>query len=169
MGTTWKVENPEVRIFNCVSSNQNPITWGRHRQLLQKYDSIIPASERFFNRFLIFSKSDMLLSLIQLFFLPVVYLMNRNVSFFGKQLSSVRLYKGLARYIQDGAFASGRPWLFKDVNTQALWSLLDKKDRKMFNFDIKTVDWDTFYYQMTCDMRRHVFNKNVCITEKAKC
>lgn len=92
IGTTWKVENPEVHIFNCVSSNQNPITWGRHRQLLQKYDAIIPASERFFSRFLVFSKSDILLNLIRVFFLPVVVLLNRNYSLFEKPFTSVRLY-----------------------------------------------------------------------------
>lgn len=50
-----------------------------------------------------------------------------------------------------------REWEFRDENVNKLWLKMSEKDRKLFNFDVTTVNWDTFMKNSISGVRVFIF------------
>lgn len=56
----------------------------------------------------------------------------------------VKVYKKIYKFSRILSYFSMRRWNFKNDNVKSLYLLQTEKDKIMFNFDIKTVDWDQY-------------------------
>ena len=47
-------------------------------------------------------------------------------------------------------------WNFDDQNTAALYSSLSKEDQDIFNFDVKTIDWNEYMVTVALGLRKYI-------------
>lgn len=57
----------------------------------------------------------------------------------------VKAYTKIAKFVDVIAFFSTQQWLFVNKNTQELWNGLSLQDKKLFNFDMGSFDWDIYF------------------------
>ncbi|XP_031330714.1 putative fatty acyl-CoA reductase CG5065 [Photinus pyralis] len=158
----------EVEVFNCVSGHQNPLTWARQEELMRGYDRTMPSIKKVLHRSTFHSTNGTLNSLVDLAFLPALYLFNTKLQLVGKSTTSVQLHQAARMFMKTAAFCTGREWKFRDFNTQRLWDRLEEDDRRIFNFDIKSIDWDHFYEKLTYGLRRYTLQDDFETMGKAK-
>jgi fatty acyl-CoA reductase len=55
-------------------------------------------------------------------------------------------------------YFSMRQWEFKMDNVNQLWDKLSNRDKKIFQFDMRQVNWDYFLEQYFCGIRQHLLH-----------
>ncbi|KAK5648490.1 hypothetical protein RI129_003382 [Pyrocoelia pectoralis] len=103
-----------LQIFNCVSGQQNPVTWG-----------------------------------------------NLNAQI-------LKMYKKMNLYCELVKFVTLKQRNFKDSNTQILWNSLGIDDKNVFNFNVKDINWENFYYNLVSDIRQNILKDDMSSIEKAR-
>lgn len=157
-----------IPIFNCVSGQQNPITWGRQNKINQKGESALPSSKKTFHSFMVYSTNSFLLQLIDLLYLPLIHLINFTSLLSGKTHMILITYRKMKEFCKVVEFVTCRQWNFKDDNTRTLWNSLDKDDRSLFNFDVKSIDWKVFLMQVVSGIRINLLEDDLSTLRKAK-
>ncbi|KAK4876709.1 hypothetical protein RN001_009215 [Aquatica leii] len=168
VANSWDVLNPNISVFNCASGHQNPITQKEHYDLEDKYSKLFPSNRRVWHRFVILSPNSLLQILFYYFHIPLLYFLEFIDFVLGKSQKHLKLYQKM--YIRLSVLSSlnGRTWLFKTDNTKKLWNKLDEPDKKLFNFDIDGIDWDSVIRNFCEGTRLHVLHERPNTIPKAQ-
>lgn len=67
------------------------------------------------------------------------------------------MYKKLHKFCDAVEYFALRDWQFGTDNVNALWKKIDKRDREMFSFDIRTVSWLKYLELYTIGLRKYTF------------
>jgi len=62
---------------------------------------------------------------------------------------------------------STKQWTFDNRNTRELWLLLNKDDRNMFRFCLKTFDWKSYIESYYYGIRRHILHEDLSNLKEA--
>ncbi|RZF49235.1 hypothetical protein LSTR_LSTR016204, partial [Laodelphax striatellus] len=54
-----------------------------------------------------------------------------------------------------------RKWVFTNQNVQNLWRRLSPEDQAKFNFDMKKLDWDHFFYNYIRGLRVYLLKDDM--------
>ncbi|KAK5638591.1 hypothetical protein RI129_012886 [Pyrocoelia pectoralis] len=163
---TWKAEG--LQIFNCVSCQQNPVTWGQQEKWRNKFNSMIPSSKKVFHHFVVQNMNTVLLYFIDLIYLPLIYLMNLRGFLFGETHIVFKIYKKMKFYCELVEYVTLKQWDFKDSNTQILWNSLEIEDKNVFNFNVKDINWENFYCNVVSGVRQNILKDDMSSIEKAR-
>ena len=68
-----------------------------------------------------------------------------------------KAYQKIHKFANVISYFATSKWEFGDDNTQKLWSKLSEHDQKLFNFDMKSLDWDTFFKYNVKGVRKYLF------------
>lgn len=58
--------------------------------------------------------------------------------------------------------------MFTNSNVQQLWKKLGRRDQDMFDFNMKTMDWEEYSYHYIKGMRLYLFKDDLSTLESAK-
>lgn len=58
--------------------------------------------------------------------------------------------------------------MFTNSNVQRLWKKLGRRDQDMFDFNMKTMDWEEYSYHYIKGMRLYLFKDDLSTLESAK-
>lgn len=58
--------------------------------------------------------------------------------------------------------------MFTNSNVQQLWRKLGRRDQDMFDFNMKTMDWEEYSYHYIKGMRLYLFKDDLSTLESAK-
>lgn len=61
----------------------------------------------------------------------------------------VKGYQKINKFAGVLAYFCLRQWDFKNDNIQALWNRLKRQDKELFEFSMKNLDWDMYFYTYT--------------------
>ncbi|KAK5637932.1 hypothetical protein RI129_012227 [Pyrocoelia pectoralis] len=167
IGKNWS-RMSTVPIYNLVSGPRNPITWGLKKKLMETSESAIPSNKKMLHRYVMYSSNRDLLRLVDLFYFPLMYLLNLMCYFHGKVHTPLKMYRKMKEFCKVVEFVSCKEWHFKDVNTQNLWNLLQEEDRKIFCFDINLIDWQLCAYKITSGVRQYIIKDDLLTLEAAR-
>ncbi|KAF5296335.1 hypothetical protein FQA39_LY12552 [Lamprigera yunnana] len=160
-------QDKTIRIYHSASSSQNPLTFGRFEHLLKKYDKQFPSMHKIWHRWVIFSRSMLLLRLVYFLQLLQMY----SIDFFnflsGSPKRIVPIYKRLHHILYLTTYFTKRSWHFENKNTQKLWDSLDEEDKKLFEFDATKIDWNLLFSTATLGIREHVLVDPIDTIQKA--
>lgn len=170
----------DIPVYNYVSGNQNPITWGRFFKTCTIFGIYYPTSKAIYANAVILVKSKLIYALLVMF-LEIIpsLIIDRIGKLFGKDIgwdskhsfrrfhnvfSSIfkryRLYK-VVRKIGDTLYTVGyfstQQWDFKDYKIQNLWKRIEPEDKQTFPFDVQSIDWDEYFMKMVKGLRRFIF------------
>ncbi|KAL1456888.1 hypothetical protein WDU94_001578, partial [Cyamophila willieti] len=166
--------NQNNPIYNMVSYAQNPITLGESNMLVINSNNeseegcdkslwVIhhnPTNKRwlYFLYFYIFN------------ILPTVVFFQYLEQYFGKKSQLMKIYRKIFFLNSTIETFTMKGWEFADGNTQKLHQRLSDKDKRMFGFSIKNVNWEAFHvhlhrglskYAIQTNMSKHLFNTRV--------
>ncbi|XP_030756623.1 fatty acyl-CoA reductase wat-like isoform X1 [Sitophilus oryzae] len=79
----------------------------------------------------------------------------------GKKPKLGRIYKKINNGLQSVSFFSLGEFRFSYGNTTALWESLNEKDKTIFPFDMKTLDWEDYFSTYLVALRELLVHENL--------
>ncbi|CAG9770341.1 unnamed protein product [Ceutorhynchus assimilis] len=135
----------QIPIYNCTSSNSNPLRW-KDLALATKHgkkvSSLILLSKGYFK----FTSCWTWYYIVKfiLHTIPAV-IVDFVLERLGKKPLLRKAYGKIDKFIDSLVHFTLNEWEFKDQNTQSLWDELNEKDKANFPFDIKVLDWQEYF------------------------
>lgn len=151
--------NPEIPVYNYCSPKENELTWGDFTNKTTKYGVMYPSSKAIW--YLCYTNNPSyilhLLSMMFLHYLPAVFIDVISM-IMGKKPRMMRTYKKIHKFMHVIEYFSMRQWDFHTANTFQLWSNMSPKDKKLFFFDMRQLNWDSFLEFYFRGIRQYLLN-----------
>ncbi|KAF5287179.1 hypothetical protein FQR65_LT12308 [Abscondita terminalis] len=151
-----------IPIYNCVSSTDNPITWGESRRLSHRYANEFPSIQMKWHP--VFQGASDLFSfkfLHWILHLLPAYFGDFLLALSGKKPMVAKMYGKLEKTVTLVSYFTTRQWLFKNDNTKNLLANLDEEDRKIFGFNMKEIDWDAYASVYVKGARKYLLKESI--------
>ncbi|XP_044764580.1 uncharacterized protein LOC123321141 [Coccinella septempunctata] len=140
-------EKGVVKIYNNISSAQNPITWGDFTELAVYYGLQNPTMKSIWYYCNTLNKNRYIHFLFE-FFLHLIpaLLIDGYLTLIGKKRRMVNIYKKIHKFSLLLSYFSLREWKMHNKNLQDLWSGLSDKDKEIFEFSMAPEDfnWNSY-------------------------
>jgi len=160
---TARRKGPDLEIFNCVSGGmETPVRWRDIRTYglraargaavmegVMWYPDLTLTSDRRLNSLLVRVHHR----------LPafVLDLVSRAL---GRRPTMSRIVEKMDKAAACLEYFTTNEWRFLNSNVCALWSNLSKQDQQTFNFDLSTLDWETYMESYCLGARKHVLKED---------
>ncbi|XP_070073263.1 fatty acyl-CoA reductase wat isoform X2 [Drosophila takahashii] len=145
---------PEPPIFNLTPTDDNLITWGgfRDKAALLRYN--YPLSKMMWMPFLHCTTIPWLFRFLAFFYhLLPGYAIDLVLRLRGRKPRMIKLYDKIHKNIDILAPFVDTSWHFDTSNTLKLWQRMSAEDRKLYDFDLGSVDWDDYFLQALAGVR----------------
>ncbi|KAL3270571.1 hypothetical protein HHI36_021108 [Cryptolaemus montrouzieri] len=160
----------DIKIYNYVSSTENPITWGDFHDMAVYYGlqnptikSIWYYCNRLNKNYYVHMLSVFFLHFIPAFFIDA-YLMVK-----GKKTRMVKIYTSIQKFSSTLALFAVNEWKYTNDNTQALWNNLSPIDKKLFDFSLsqENFNWNSYISILGGGVRLYLLKDNMETIPKA--
>ncbi|CAH0548643.1 unnamed protein product [Brassicogethes aeneus] len=137
----------EIPIYNFVCTPERPITWEKFEELNYKHAIQIPSEVCIWNYFFKMRPS-LFWHTLALFFLHTLpaHIVDFIAICIGKKPQLVKGYQKINKFSNVISYFTMREWNFKNNNIQNLWKKMNTSDRKLFEFSMKDLSWDAYFY-----------------------
>ncbi|XP_044763926.1 fatty acyl-CoA reductase wat-like isoform X2 [Coccinella septempunctata] len=164
-----KTRSPEdIPIYNYVSMDNN-MTWEEYCKINTMYGFKYPLSKCVWVHSLNFTRNVYMYMFLKLIYhlLPALLLDGVSTICF-KNLGMLNMYRKIHKFSNVLSFFSTREWKFSNDNVIKLWNKLDDTERKLFFFDMKSLDLWAYYKTYFYGIRRYIMKDSVDSLEAAK-
>lgn len=157
---THKTEH--VRVYNCTSGTLQQQTWGD--VTATTYEMILRHPLPHVVRYpgVSFSSNGLVhgLRLFLFHYLPA-RAFDAGLRLMGKTPKLVPLYHKIKKGLDAVQYFTTSGWLFRSNNVVALVDELSPTDRQLFNLDVRTVHWLSYWEQYVLGIRKYLFKEDV--------
>lgn len=80
----------------------------------------------------------------------------------------LKTYKKIHKFANVISFFCTNEWTFTNDNVQELWANLNDDDKKLFYFDMSSLDWDEYIRHYMLGMRVHLFKDDLSNADEAR-
>nr|AWJ25024.1 fatty acyl-CoA reductase [Nilaparvata lugens] len=149
-------EKPEdPKIYNYVSTVEKPLKWGNFKQLIEVHGTSVPTIKAMWYYFLVTTKYRFLSIIFSylLHYFPAL-IIDSAAKLTGKESPNLyQIYSKIDKFSTVLTYFATRKWVFTNQNVQNLWLRLTPEDQAKFNFEMKKLDWDHFFYNYIRGLR----------------
>ncbi|XP_023025092.2 fatty acyl-CoA reductase wat [Leptinotarsa decemlineata] len=147
----------EIPVFNYVSTPEKPLTWNEFRFYSRKHCLRIPSEKCIWFGYL-FLITNMYLCLVMQMLLHTIpaYLVDFIAVCLRKEPKLVKGYEKIHKFSKVIEYFTLGNWKFENGNTQALWKKLKIQDKQLFDFSMKNLTWDSYFYVYTRGSRVYI-------------
>ncbi|XP_017770686.1 PREDICTED: uncharacterized protein LOC108558317 [Nicrophorus vespilloides] len=146
-----------IPIYNFVSSAQNAITWNNFINYAYEACHKVPSPLVVWHYVLFLTSNVYLYELAHLLLHTVPgHIVDFIARCIGKKPLLVKGYKKIHKFMLVVSYFAQRQWDFHDDNTKLLWKSLCEKDRQLFQFNIATLDWISYFDNYTSGCRLYL-------------
>lgn len=96
----------------------------------------------------------------------VLLLFDIEIEIFFNRL--LKIYKKVHKFSNVISFFCTNEWIFTNNNVQKLWLKLEDNDQKLFDFNIKTLDWFEYLRYYIRGMRVYLMKDDLSTLEASK-
>lgn len=168
IASTWETGSTKNRsleaslpVYNYVNGNKNPLTKNYFEKIARSNyyyvptkvvylpEAIVARSKRsfaFFNFFL-----HLLPALIGDIFLRIL----------GRKPILHKMYKQGLKLLESAEFFLITSWSIDNKNSEALWEKLSEEDKKIFRFDMTTVDWPDVLLELWKGIMKYILKDDL--------
>lgn len=172
IAVAWEKANNRslsVPVYNCTSGPINKITWAEWNTTV--IDLLIQNPSCHVVRypsgtFLTSQFSNKIWRILD-HYIPA-YLFDLVRLFTGRKRRISRLYTKLHRAVDCLEYFTMNEWTFHCDNVLKLFQRMDEKDKKMFNFSVKSLNWSTYFQDYVLGTRRFVLKEDECTLPTAR-
>ncbi|XP_045468235.1 fatty acyl-CoA reductase wat-like [Harmonia axyridis] len=140
-------EKGVIKVYNNISSAQNPITWGDFTNLAVYYGLQNPTVKSIWYYCNTLNKNRYIHFLFE-FFLHLIpaLLIDGYLLLVGRKRRMVNIYKKIHKFSLLLSYFSLREWKMHNENLQKLWNNLSDKDKEIFEFSMAPEDfnWNSY-------------------------
>ncbi|XP_044735342.1 fatty acyl-CoA reductase wat-like [Chrysoperla carnea] len=159
----------DIIVYNYVSTEENPIKWGQFMNLNEFYGFSYPSSKAVY--YYAFTMNPNLLIhwmyVILLHYLPAIIIDGASL-LMGKRPRMLKVFQKINRFLFVISYFTTREWKFNNQNVQNLNKKLSKEDQELFLFDMKKLNWNTFFETYILGIRIYLVKDPITTLEAAK-
>nr|NP_001163168.1 uncharacterized protein Dmel_CG5065, isoform B [Drosophila melanogaster]NP_001163169.1 uncharacterized protein Dmel_CG5065, isoform C [Drosophila melanogaster]NP_001246370.1 uncharacterized protein Dmel_CG5065, isoform D [Drosophila melanogaster]NP_001246371.1 uncharacterized protein Dmel_CG5065, isoform E [Drosophila melanogaster]NP_611143.1 uncharacterized protein Dmel_CG5065, isoform A [Drosophila melanogaster]A1ZAI5.1 RecName: Full=Putative fatty acyl-CoA reductase CG5065 [Drosophila me len=163
IAAAWRTatrKSNNLLIYNCCTGQRNPIIWSefvKHAMTSVRKHPLegclwYPTGDLRMNR------PMNTLNCIAKHFLPA-YILDGVARIMGKKPFVVNVQNKIAKAVECLEYFATRQWRFKDDNVHALLHTLSPKDREIFVFDVRHINWDKYVERYVLGFREFLFKQ----------
>jgi fatty acyl-CoA reductase len=158
-----------IIVYNCCSGAQNPLLWGDLERWGYAHLINNPLNDVLWYPGGSF-KSNRIWNNINDFFVHYVpaYLMDVAARLSGKKPVMLRVYQKLTKATTSLQFFTTHQWHFTTDNMMELYDKLSPEDQKLFNFNVKEVNWPNYIGKYCLGMRKYVLKEDLSTLPAAR-
>ncbi|KAK0176558.1 hypothetical protein PV328_000679 [Microctonus aethiopoides] len=163
--------NKNIKVYNCVSSTINPITWKNFGELTRKYAIKLPTVYAMWYPGFTFRTNRFIHNVVSIIFhfLPA-FIADLILNLRGKRSIMVKIMRRTERSANTGEFFAINEWRFQGENMRRLINAVETTDgeSKNFNVDITTLNWDLYVKRCILGIRQYILNDDLDTLTKAR-
>lgn len=80
----------------------------------------------------------------------------------------MKTYKKIHKFANVISFFCTNEWTFTNDNVQKLWENLNADDKKLFYFDLSSLDWEVYIKEYMKGMRVYLFKDDLSNAAEAR-
>ncbi|XP_017783688.1 PREDICTED: putative fatty acyl-CoA reductase CG5065 [Nicrophorus vespilloides] len=166
---TAVTKSENLPIYNFVQSRDNPITWQDFCTMNKKYGLHVPVMQAVWYYSLTLNRNKYMHLLYTLFlhFIPAL-LIDFSCIVVGKKPQFMKVYKKIHKFTKVITYFSMGAWSFKDERTKEMWNNLSNKDKEIFPFDMRSIDWDYHSQMNTMGIRSYLMKEDPSTLPEAR-
>lgn len=152
---------PDIPVYNCVSGAQNPVTWarleecGRTHLRRNPYSGVLWYPGGSFKSSRLYNE----VCVVALHTIPA-YIMDGVARLSGQKPMMVRIQQRLSKAVKCLQFFTTSEWRFTNDNVQRLQAEMAPADRRVFDFDVREVDWDAYLNSYVLGIRKFILKED---------
>ncbi|KAG8232993.1 hypothetical protein J437_LFUL013657 [Ladona fulva] len=159
--TAWRTaidHTPGIKVYNCTSGSQNPITWKEFVDGCFVYLHKHPMGGMLWYPSGRCRSSPLMDAVCRVaFHTAPAYLIDAVRWLTGRRTMMVRIQGRLQKAVQCLRYFSTHQWHFRNDNVRLLSLQLSEADRATFPFDISMLDWSSYLEDYILGIRHFVF------------
>ncbi|KAL7738356.1 hypothetical protein ACLKA6_006676 [Drosophila palustris] len=163
IAAAWRTatrKSNNLLIYNCCTGQRNPIIWSE----FVKY-AMSSVRKHPLEGCLWYPTGDLrmnrpmnTLNCLLKHFLPA-YILDGVARLMGKKPFVVNVQNKIAKAVECLEYFATRQWRFKDDNVHGLLHTLSPKDREIFIFDVRNINWDKYVERYVLGFREFLFKQ----------
>ncbi|KAL0281229.1 UNVERIFIED_CONTAM: hypothetical protein PYX00_002280 [Menopon gallinae] len=164
------VSRPDnIVIYNCTSGKLNPIHWKDIQRYGQESILRVPFREIIWYPGGSFKSSHIVNDVcVSLFQIIPAYILDTVYRITGRKPIMVRIQKKFSKAIKALQFFTTHEWHFESNNIAKLYSKLSERDKELFNFNIKQVNWRKYMENYILGIKQFILKDDASSLQEAK-
>ncbi|XP_054161213.1 putative fatty acyl-CoA reductase CG5065 [Oppia nitens] len=149
-----------VLVYNCTSGSLNKFIWGQLNGFIS-YLFEYPSGQLYRYPSLHLKESQFMNKMCELFdhIIPA-HLFDGLMALFGRKRIMVRIYERLHRSVRALEWFTTHEWNFTNNNILMLIDQLKGIDRQIFHFDVRAVNWSTYWGDYVLGTRQYILKED---------
>lgn len=136
----------EIAVYNSISSNESPITWGQFTDYNWRYGKDYPSEKcQWYYMLLLNSNKTLHTICVYLLHLLPAAIVDMLAYILGKKPILWDAYKKIHKFSEVISYFATQEWKFKNDKNVALWNKLSPVDKDIFYFYLDNFDWHVFF------------------------
>nr|QGV11529.1 FAR2 [Tetrastichus brontispae] len=150
-----------IRVYNCSTGQQNPITWKHFVDLSFKYSRMHPTNGALWYPGGCLRNSPALNRLCVAFqHIVPAYALDLLTNLRGGKPIMMRVQAKLDKAAKCLEYFSTQQWSFRDENVRRLNEQLSPEDRRVFPFDVRQIDWPSYLENYILGIRQFILKES---------
>ncbi|XP_057371715.1 putative fatty acyl-CoA reductase CG5065 [Daphnia carinata] len=159
----------EVPVYSCTTGHRNPLTWGGLRRFALDSWLKYPTKDMMWYPSASYTINDIWFKANQALFHTIpAHLFDMFYTLTGKRTRWVRMYAKAALAFSSLEFFTTHQWRFLSNNPIRLLEELSNQDKKTFYFDVREIDWKSYFETYVLGTRRFVLKDDPSTLPLAK-
>ncbi|CAH1397942.1 unnamed protein product [Nezara viridula] len=152
----------DIPIYNFSTDPENKITWGEYMKVCFQREKEVPLAMAIWYCTCVLVKNwfGFLLLTNILHNLPALFI-DTGLLLMNKKPWALNIYKKIHKLENLLSFFSTRQWDFSRDNVDNLWKSLSETDKKLFPFDMKSLDYKAYLFSYVDGMRFYLGKEDV--------
>ncbi|KAK6645006.1 hypothetical protein RUM43_001282 [Polyplax serrata] len=158
-----------VTVYNCTSGGQNPIRWMDVETMGHSSLTNLPFNDVIWYPGGSFKSSKIVNNICKsVFHIIPAYIIDAFSIITGRKPMMVRIQQKFQKAISVLEFFTTHEWKFHSSNVRNLLLKLSENDRRIFNFDVKEVNWRKYLDNYVEGIRLYILKEDPAGSHKAK-
>ncbi|XP_050341399.1 fatty acyl-CoA reductase wat-like isoform X1 [Bactrocera neohumeralis] len=141
-------------IYNFVPDERNMLKWQTYRRTLEEHAPKMPLTKMIWYPFVIIVNYKLLYNILILFYHIIPgYIFDFLLLLIGRKRRMIKTYQKLHKQIGVLDYFVEHKFTFTMENTSKLWLSLSHADQKIFNFNIREINWPEYFHNSLMGVR----------------
>ncbi|XP_034994380.2 fatty acyl-CoA reductase 2 isoform X2 [Zootoca vivipara] len=164
------VQRPKsLLVYNCITSTINPFSWGEMQNAVMDILERMPLEKAFRIPSVYMTKSDFTYEYWRTVSHKFpAFLYDLYLRLTGRKPRMMKMYNRLHNSMKFFDFFANRSWEWKSDNMNMLLNQLSPKDKKLFFFDVRQLNWSEYMEYLCLGAKTHVLNEDLAGIPAAK-
>ncbi|XP_011193623.2 fatty acyl-CoA reductase wat [Zeugodacus cucurbitae] len=144
-------------IYNYANDDENPLYWRQYMSTIVGRGPELPLAKMIWFPFMITVSKKWVYDILTFFYhiIPGA-IIDVLLTLKGKRRRMIRLYRGIHKLTKATEFFIVNEFQFTMDNTKALWDSLSARDKDIFNFDLRSINWKEYIKFSLSGMRLYL-------------